>query len=922
MAIKALVFTTAALTIAVAIAAQPAATAPADLGNLPANRWVKLPADSSEGPGYSWSGMAYDPVRSQILHWGGVADPGQRPFAGRNDVLAFDAVAGKWVSDYPSTDKTYSHTGGGGGGQAPSYTGDALMRPDGTPRPDLHVFGVCYDSKRKQLVYTMPGLMAAYDPATRKWADLKAKTILYGKELPGSPPVYGVGTCYDPVDDEIVLFPHFNAKNTDLRDATGQITGHYGTFRYTFSDNTWRRVSEGHAGPNFGSAEITEAREKTISLIAELRWAIDRFPLLYVMGDGSPLENEVQTKLLKAGKQAEEFKGPSAAKQVYAEVAKLLAPDIVHGIKILPDLDLVAGNSREAMRKLTNLLAGSLAVEPSARCAAPMIYDPKSKCIVMFGGHSGIVRTDLGDPKARDKFSLGLDDTWVYDCATRQWRELPCKNRPPQTRLPMMVYDPASELIVLVTLAGDRWDAKVPRRATLWTLDVAKGEWSKRGSPLPNPPPAGEGVDWPGPCFGQQHTGGWTPDQMMALDVKAGLLVIVQPEGKNREQATYVMKLDLSKLPAEPAPAAEPAPPIKPHEAAPDDPAWIEKLKTLPANTWVAAKPAVETPRRDWGSISVDPVRGWVVYFGGGHATYQVSDVGIYNVGANRWTHGVGTHNDFIPIVSWEGSTRGFNGAPPARHMRNQYQTFEGRMYRQIGNVSSWANEFFEPGYTLFYDIDRGGVWREMRIAMVDKQPTSIPDDFDGVHMVDPAGRILSMQLVAVQRYDVRTAKCVFRCYDIKANKLTVRQIDRPFPNGSGGECRPFCYLPDRDGVFWCEFNFNEKTNPNGAKRTWVFDVKANTWTDLNPKHPLPGLPVAVEYVQPAKCVLGIFNVGGKDEQWVYSFDKNAWSPLELKAEGGKLSFQHPYGQMVWVNKFGVLVNCAGGTWVMRPQLD
>ncbi|MCG3179817.1 MAG: hypothetical protein BIFFINMI_02163 [Phycisphaerae bacterium] len=761
-----------------------------DTANLPVNQWVRLPPEAEDGPGYSFSAMIYEPVRGQLLHWGGVQDLGRRPFAGRNDVRAFDAASGKWTSDYASTDATFARTGGGGGGQAPGYLGEALMRPDGAPRPDLHVFGVCYDSKRKQIVYAMPGLMASYDPAARKWTDMKARTILYGRELPGSPPVYGVGICYDPVNDEIVMFPHFTAKNIDQRDTTGEITGHYGVFRYSYADNTWRREA---VKPGSG---------------------------------------------------------------------------------------------------------------PEPRCAAPLIHDPKNGCIVMFGGHSGVVRNDLPDRAARERYSLGLDDTWRYDCKTRTWKELPCPTRPPRDRLPAMAYDPVSGLFVLLTFSTSGKQA----RATLWSLDVATGEWLKRNE-----------QDWPGPYFGHGHTGGWTPDQMMALDQKARTLVVVQPEGPKGEQTTYLLRLDLSQLPAAPAPAADPAPPVKPQTVPDDDPAWIARLKALPANTWVNTHPDPETPTRDWGSISVDPARGWVFYFGGGHSTYQNNDVAIYNVGANRWSNYVGTNNDFIPYCGWEGSTLGFRGGPPARHMRNQYQAFDGRMYRSIGNVSSWPSEFFEPGYAFFYDFTRGGVWREQKIE-VDKKPADLPDDFDGLQMTDPRGRILSIQLAPVQRYDYRVARCVFRSYDVAANRLTVRQVDGPCPQLNDGECRPFCYLPDRDQILWVEHHAKA-----GNHNTWIFDVKACKWTNAKPKHNAPGLPVVVEYVEPAGCALGVFRVGNQDEQWVYSVARNDWTPLEFKvAEGSRVAFQHPYGQMVWVQKFDVLVNHdpRAGTSVMRPDLS
>jgi len=35
---------------------------------------------------------------------------------------------------------------------------------------------------------------------------------------------------------------------------------------------------------------------------------------------------------------------------------------------------------------------------------------------------------------------------------------------------------------------------------------------------------------------------------------------------------------------------------------------------------------------------------------------------------------------------------------------------------------------------------------------------------------------------------------------------------------------------------------------------------------------------------------------------------------------GGKLGVSGPYGQLVWVEKYGVFVNLSGSTWVMRPD--
>ena len=41
-----------------------------------------------------------------------------------------------------------------------------------------------------------------------------------------------------------------------------------------------------------------------------------------------------------------------------------------------------------------------------------------------------------------------------------------------------------------------------------------------------------------------------------------------------------------------------------------------------------------------------------------------------------------------------------------------------------------------------------------------------------------------------------------------------------------------------------------------------------------------------------------------------------------MKTEGGNMGFQAPYGQLVWVARYGVFVNFCGNTWVMRPDFS
>jgi len=151
-------------------------------------------------------------------------------------------------------------------------------------------------------------------------------------------------------------------------------------------------------------------------------------------------------------------------------------------------------------------------------------------------------------------------------------------------------------------------------------------------------------------------------------------------------------------------------------------------------------------------------VRGHVYYFGGGHSTYQVTDVAIYSVGANKWSFAAGDHNDFLPPTSWAGCAMGFRGGKWAHHQRNQYVALDGRMFVSVSDP--W-----------FYDLDRGGVWRQ--------------------------------------------------------RKLSSRKKDKESPfNGPGGT-ELAEYIEGQDAV-WCVLR-----NRNMKKRTeyWVYWFKRNAWT-------------------------------------------------------------------------------------------
>jgi len=873
--------------------AVPAATTDvaARLENLPLNKWTLLPA-TSDAPS-PFGALVYAPDRGQVLYWGR-----------SKNVLAFDLAKSDWIPEAP---------------------GDSIALAE-SERPRLaQVYaGVCWDSKRRQVVYTLPGIMAAYDPQTRNWRDLRPKTVfggwgcpailadhfyegpalvLAGDPQPGPPPCYGQSTCYDPLNDEILLFPHFGAANLDMAKLSGGISGHFGTLVYRFSDNTWRRVSD-----TFGSDETKKARRAIAALIGKVSKATDRDWSLRHRKDAARPE-DVSQAFAEAVVELDRLSVPEAAKPMLAEAAAALKRAAEAATTGKWDDALAAGG--RALWICDQMLDQPLRVEPSPRCGTPLVHDPKNQVIVMFGGHSGRVRHDLRAPGLGDGSPGRLNDTWLYDCKTRQWREVSKAHRPPPALWPKLVYDPASGLVLLVDWEAKVQDEKAGRAVTLWGFDATREEWRLL-----------DRQTWPGDMCSTRHGSSLAE---IALHQRAGLLVLAQqPEDGRGKPQTCVFRLDVSKLAAQPAPMLPPwiePEPVRPQVIAPDDPAVLDRLKALPANKWIHVRPPHDGVDKGWGNAACDPVRGHIYYFGGGHSTYQVNDVAIYAPGVNRWFYAAGDHNDWIPPAYWDGTCMGLRGGPPAGHQRNYYCVVDGRMYVSTGAESRrWGAETAKlPGqrYSWFYDLDCGGVWRRLPVEVV-REP-NVAGVYGKANLAAPDGRIMGFG-GALEPYNGRffPGEVYLSCLDAIRNVVTVKKAG-PGPLCCPGEDRPFCFMADRDQVFYYEFSGGKTTIERQV--TWVYDVKTNAFANLKPRRHPPGSPRTVEYLDGQNAVFAVIGAG---EQWVYSLRLNTWAPLALETDSA-MGFAAPYAQVVYSAKYGVLVNVGSssrGTAVMRPDLS
>jgi hypothetical protein len=308
-----------------------------------------------------------------------------------------------------------------------------------------------------------------------------------------------------------------------------------------------------------------------------------------------------------------------------------------------------------------------LAVQPPPRALSPMVYDPASKSIVLFGGD-------------------GLDtlraDTWVYDCTTRKWQQ----RRPALSPSPRfghaLLYLPKSRKIAL--LGGIGYTSSTAYQALLykplpfeiWTYDVAADRWSlvRRDE---------EG----GPTHFSMHAA------VAAVDDRDRVLWW-GPEKTgdrySRDSATWLCAID----PNSGDDAATAQHGVKPdtvvhrdgsydpvwydEELPPADPSAVERFyDTLLPNRWTpveAPKWPVDRQGGGWSTVAYDSDRGQFLHLGGGHSSYFGNDVAHLDTKSHRWS--VSYRPQFALDFNYDLTGPGpwaFNGGPWGNHNYHAY---------------------------------------------------------------------------------------------------------------------------------------------------------------------------------------------------------------------------------------------------------
>jgi hypothetical protein len=767
---------------------------------------------------------------------------------------------------------------------------------------DIH--NACtWDSKRKALVYAGPKLMLAYDPVKGVWKDYKAQIELYGKKHPGGPPAqYGRAICYDPVNDEIVALSGTMCAGFNDYEKTGRIQGSLGTLVYSYKDNTWRQV----AG-KLGSAPVRKARAEILDLIIA-QTSLTR----------KGFEAYMQAWRGQAARGAELAKGTAIdQKSVAARVVALTGTVPPAGKVFLTKSAarlkeagslLAAGKSKAGylaqyagLNALYSARNEALAIEPPGRAHSRMIYDAANKCIVLFGG---------------DGQRLALGDTWVYRCTTRQWeRRLP-KATPCPRAGHGFAYDSKRKLCVLSGgyLRGDFGQGnKFNTFEEIWTYNVAANQWKRYRSKF------------------QGKSLGWS-DKLLYMDYNPETDSLVGVTARGVVLATRFDPAGAEVLPAQKY-AFRNVEPLSPELPEPD-PAWIARVKALPANTWVNANAKGRPGGRGYTVSGYDPVMDTMLLYGGGHSTWQGNDVQAYFPRANKWVRLNPAF--FVNVSPWNKncvhpSGAALDGGPFTMHSRQNYTGCAGRVF--VSDFIGFFGYAYGPEWLLKSCTVTGRKIRSNRtwvLDLADRRWRMLRDQ-------GPPRRTVGYGTYPTQFGMAKDGKVCggkfdFTVLDPVSGKFTTTKAgNRPPPSAGadGGESFAQVYCEQRNVLF-----AYGRRGKNGTE-TWLYDIAKNEWRNLKPKKSPPAKPrrggqcAGIQiWVPDADLVLAMVKREKLQDHppfWVYSFKHNTWAPLPVKVQGKKPRNwgTDVWEQMIYSRTLKAFVRTKHGwTWILRPDFS
>jgi hypothetical protein len=351
---------------------------------------------------------------------------------------------------------------------------------------------------------------------------------------------------------------------------------------------------------------------------------------------------------------------------------------------------------------------------------------------------------------------------------------------------------------------------------------------------------------------------------------------------------------------------------------------WVAKLKPevnsdlkdLPDNTWKLLKPKGDTfdhPKTEVGLV-YDENLGGVVYFAGCSAGY-CNSVWLYHVGSNTWKEVLpwlkGKEEDTGKPIGQCGYYAVYNSDLGLyfKH-RAGSSTADGRGGRGRDSnswtldvpkltwerVSTGPHEGTNPGwpgayccYGLVYDRhakrailyggleDDGGTWAfdfDKKKWTNLKPKESPPPLFLQSMVYDSVNKVTLLFGGQIGNYLTGKTSNETWAYHFDTNTWEKRKPAKaPAPRAQAQAC-----YDSVNGVMILFGGHSEVYPKRGEGRfytdTWVYDYKADTWTEMKPKDSPEGSSVRFMAFDPVNNVAINVNGGAKKQTWVYRYKK------------------------------------------------
>jgi Galactose oxidase, central domain len=337
---------------------------------LPANTWTKL-SDGGIGPKFS-PAMVYSPKLKRFVMIGGAIGryPKGGPFP--YDVLSAAPGSGEWRNEFPEGSGWKPKVGPA---KVPAWKGYRFATKDvkGNVRPHMRhtkmYYQYCLDTDQNCVWAIIGDRTMRLDLATMKWEDLGrypagAKVVAQG--APRS--LMWASMCYDPLNKEVVLFGggHQGAQPEG------------GTWLFSTEKRVWRKLEKKDPVRDPLRADTGKLRDQVKDLVAAIRNRLYRTEL----ASASKIDLGGRLRKLLAEVKALVARLEEAKLVVGVDRASIARAEAAAGKAITEEtLRLVFG-----VESFLSRTRDALAVQPPPRIMAPMVYDAGAGKIVMFGG--------------------------------------------------------------------------------------------------------------------------------------------------------------------------------------------------------------------------------------------------------------------------------------------------------------------------------------------------------------------------------------------------------------------------------------------------------------------------------------------------------------------------------------------------------